>query len=440
MMHADVSNSLTRSVRILERDDGLLLEVTAGQSAALPSATRLEIRVGTSDANYVGYLDVTAVGPFGSLDGSLGSGGLAAIPMPSAADYDVAESGSGDMLIAAGSVEVSDDGARMALQAVKVLEPGMVDGTFGTSGRVVTAPEWTAYANAILPLGGEVLVGGSVCGQNGSCDFVMAAVEADGSPHSAFGGGTGLVRIDVAEGSNDYFGEIHRLPGGKILASGISNGRTVLMRFDGETGVVDPSFGTAGKVVNQESFWGPRDVQALPDGRIVVVNAAGLSFFEEDGRPASTAFVALDRTLYGIRVGIDSDDRVVLAGTSISESELGEEATLILRRYSFDGALDPSFGAGGEATLPLDIQLAGIDFLANGTIILGGNTSTEFILAALDQNGALDPTFADGGKLSVDLGTSVWARSVLVLEDGRIVLAGQRSSPPATELVILRTW
>lgn len=96
------------------------------------------------------------------------------------------------------------------------------------------------------------------------------------------------------------------------------------------------------------------------------------------------------------------------------------------------GALDPSFGAGGQVTTNLGgvAQANGAAVQTDGKVIVAGfaaPTSTgkgKFVVARYADNGVLDPSFGTGGKAVTAFGKDGRALSVALQADGRIVAAG----------------
>src|SRR4029079_9961741 len=53
-----------------------------------------------------------------------------------------------------------------------------------------------------------------------------------------------------------------------------------------------------------------------------------------------------------------------------------------------------------------------------------------FFTAMLQAAGELDPLFGNGGKVTTDLGSSEFARAVVVQPDGKIIATGSGGSDP----------
>jgi uncharacterized delta-60 repeat protein len=126
-------------------------------------------------------------------------------------------------------------------------------------------------------------------------------------------------------------------------------------------------------------------------------------------------------------IAAQSDGKILVAGTvGSNSSEFG------IARYFRDGALDSTFGSGGEVVTSLGAnEPAEANAVAIGpgsTIIVAGTVgqvgSQEFALARYLLNGALDPTFGTGGIVLTSFAGSAGANSVAVASDGSIIAAG----------------
>jgi uncharacterized delta-60 repeat protein len=129
-------------------------------------------------------------------------------------------------------------------------------------------------------------------------------------------------------------------------------------------------------------------------------------------------------------LALDPSGRVVVAG--------GSDGGFFLARYTSAGALDSTFGSGGEVTTRVG---SGTNEAANalaldpaGRIIAAGFTyacgrftcSDDFALARVNPDGSLDPGFGTGGAVTTDFGPGEVdrARDVALAPAGDIVAAG----------------
>src|SRR5690349_9337246 len=82
--------------------------------------------------------------------------------------------------------------------------------------------------------------------------------------------------------------------------------------------------------------------------------------------------------------------------------------------------LDLSYGAGGEAIVPLDINAQVTVVQPDGKIILAGNDAHDAVLARLNPNGSVDQTCGENGETRMDFAGKGTVRAVAVLPSGKI--------------------
>jgi uncharacterized delta-60 repeat protein len=161
----------------------------------------------------------------------------------------------------------------------------------------------------------------------------------------------------------------------------------------------------------------------------------------------------------GYAVAIAADGSVVVGGGS--DDGLGGylKQNLFLAHVSADGVGDPAFGSNGilrvdatpapyEAVLALAIQPDGkiVAAGATGSTVYDGfyydfdaRETHRLFLARFLPTGVLDAAFGSGGLVTGDAYVGE-GRSVSILADGRIIVAGRRVSAPGakTEMVAWR--
>jgi len=230
------------------------------------------------------------------------------------------------------------------------------------------------------------------------------------------------------------------------------------------SGDLDTTFGWGGKTsadfINDDCI---NDMTLQPDGKILVAgsisNYFGLARYQNDG--------ALDTTfgnggvvttpLPGIpgyyvggafAIALQQDGKIVLAGISISESDID----FAVARYNNDGSLDTSFGdAGwvitdffGEYDLANDIAIQ-----ADGKIVVAGaaheskhesyGARSYIALIRYNTDGSLDATFGDGGKsITKSYPFYAGADAVAIQPDGKIVVAGNGQTLTFTKFLVAR--
>jgi uncharacterized delta-60 repeat protein len=146
---------------------------------------------------------------------------------------------------------------------------------------------------------------------------------------------------------------------GRILVAGTTNNTFALARYQPD-GALDSDFGTGGTVTT--SF-----------GRGCVADGSG--------------------------VAIDSSDRIVVAGSAACS---GGKPEFALARYTPDGRLDPTFGAGGLVMTNFAARRGGaataLAIDSAGRIVVAGATAGSFALVRYSSDGTLDPSFGSGGR------------------------------------------
>jgi uncharacterized delta-60 repeat protein len=284
---------------------------------------------------------------------------------------------------------------------------GSLDQSFGSGGQVVDAPVvGNATAVAIQP-DGKIVVAGSTPGSGDEgdfSDFIVARYTSAGALDPSFG--TGGVVITDGGGSNEAHNVVLQ-PDGKIVVSGgvfnASRGinQTDLARYM-SSGVLDPSFGIAGKLQLAGKQLG--DGLALqPDGKLVLVGNV------------ETATAPQTATQFAVM-------RMNADGTPDNA-------------FGTAGFVQTAFTAGGDRALAVTLA-------ADGKILVAGSSNqgnTQFALARYNTDGSLDAGFVDGGKATVEIGPFAdAAEGVAIQPDGKIVLGGFSKGTSSTGYALAR--
>ena len=182
------------------------------------------------------------------------------------------------------------------------------------------------------------------------------------------------------------------------------------------SGGLDPTFGSSGRETIPINLGGDNNaiantVAALPDGQILLAGGVGAA------QPATA-------------------------------TASGERAVVV--RLNANGSLDPTFGAGGEAILPLPDPGSGFEVIKtmavqpNGDIVVVGDAHggirtaigvpigvyppESFFVARLLPNGSLDPSFGNGGQEFIGFNAGGYegemASGVSLQTNGQIVFFG----------------
>jgi uncharacterized delta-60 repeat protein len=171
-------------------------------------------------------------------------------------------------------------------------------------------------------------------------------------------------------------------------------------------GILDPAFGTGGRMV----------FRFQPTSNDMV-NAAALQ----------------------------PDGKIVLAGKTTYSQNNSLLTDLSVARLNSDGSLDNTFGAGGWSLTrfgsPLNSNGASsVIILPDGKILAGGGSGGVMALARFNSDGTLDTTFDGDGKVTTDFdgGSGESAEYLLPQADGKVIAVGSMSGTfPASQQVIV---
>src|SRR6266542_1973294 len=298
---------------------------------------------------------------------------------------------------------------------------GTLDPSFGTAGVVRISHDPTLGSTAsdvALQQDGKVVLAGREFGAvSGSSlfDIAVARLNPDGTRDTSFGGGDGVVYLDL-QGQQDEAAAVAVDSAGRIVVAGrswvvLGNSDAVVVRLLPD-GSPDPSFGNQGVVVLnlRTDFDAAYGLALQADGALLVAGSYQPSVL--------TPWLAR----------LQADGRIVTAGQLLAD--------LAVARYLPDGKADGSFGAGGVATVKVDPsgflhgQAMGVAIHADGTILaVGAATATsvsDMAAVALLADGTPDARFGSGGVVlhHDPVGWNSALQDVALLPDGSALAAG----------------
>jgi len=309
----------------------------------------------------------------GTLDTTFGSGGKKVIDF--GGDD---ESVFGAALQADGKIVLAGD-SHLKVAVARLKPNGALDASFEGDGKKVFS--WGALGRAqavVVAPNGKILLAGFSGPEGGNIQ--VARLKTNGLLDTTFGTG-GKAAVDF--GGDDFGMAMARQADGRILVAGRSSAAGAVVARLRATGTLDPDFGGDGRVT-------------LPGG----------------GR-ASAVLVQPDRN-------------IVVAGNAMGSG------VMTVTRLTPTGALDPTFGAGGTASIDfgsLADLAAGAALQPDGKIVVAGYTqaSEDVAVARLNANGSPDATFGVAGKATVEFGVATFGQAVALQSNGRIVVAGQKT-------------
>ncbi len=324
--------------------------------------------------------------------------------------------------------------------------PGDFDLSFDGDGVAVPGFGLSAEDVVLQPDGKIVLAGASSV--QGQGDFAVARLDRDGSLDETFSG-DGKLTTDF--NTSSLATDVALQSDGDIVVSGVAYGGSdtswdFAIAVYNPDGSLDTGFSSNGLRIldfDDEYDWAYA-VAVQPDNKILVGGQAGIGGDGDFGIARFTTAGSLDPTF--------DDDGIVTTGfgetetigdlvlqpdgkiVAVGDGKQGGDYDFLVARYESDGDPDPSFSLNGTTSVALggnDIAHA-VALQADGRIVIAGSRTTfpdgganvDFALARLTTNGLLDSSFDDDGKRTEPL-ASAQAFDVAVQSNGRIVIAGQ---------------
>lgn len=146
-------------------------------------------------------------------------------------------------------------------------------------------------------------------------------------------------------------------------------------------------------------------------------------------------------------VAVQPDGKAVVVGSAAGTSSSARDVTVA--RYLTSGALDPSFGSGGIATIALPNGLDHARSVAldgTGRIVVAGETTqypvttntSAVLVARLTSAGVPDTTFSGDGVATLAIGDEVTVEDVAVLPGDGVVVAGGAGGSSGTDVLVAR--
>jgi uncharacterized delta-60 repeat protein len=387
------------------------------------------------------------------LDPAFGTGGVLA------SDLGGEDLANGVAIRPGGSVVVAGSSFDQ-MMAAQYAPDGTLDPSFGNGGVVRISHDPTlssAASDVALQPDSKVVLAGRESGavsESSLFDIAVARLNPDGTRDGSFGGGDGVVHLDL-QGQQNEATAVALDSAGRIVVAGRSwvvggNSDAVVVRLLPD-GSLDSSFGKRGVVVLdlRSDFDIANGLAVQDDGALVVAGSyqprvltAWLARLRPDGardrRFGRTGLVTPGVSSAWSDVTVQPDGRIVTAGQAglLTLATGGEASELTVARYLPDGTADAGFGDGGMATVRVDPsralhgQASGVAVRADGTMLaVGAATATnvsDMVAAALLADGTPDDRFgSDGVVLHHDPGGSNSAlQDVAVRSDGSALAAG----------------
>ena len=320
--------------------------------------------------------------------------------------------------------------AVFALPSLLMAHGGDLDPTFGTNGIVTTAN--TSANAAALQSDGKIVVAGSISTMQNFKQPGLLRYNTNGILDPSFGTG-GKVLIAGNNAGPAFAVAIQT--DGKILAAAPDSLRLTVFRFN-SNGSLDNTFGNNGAATIQAAglFFSPASggVRLQPDGRILVATGRIVARLLANGELDSTfGSNGAAPTVGGSSVALLPNGDILIGN--------GNVASL----YAPNGSLITNFGVNGQtAGFPFDGE-GGIVVATNMTatatkIIAAGSLTTSpsltfaqtvsgFLLVRDNSDGTIDNSFGTHGGVATRFPGNILAQAfaVALQTNGDIVAAGQ---------------
>ncbi len=337
-------------------------------------------------------------------------------------------------ILIAGSTYPSSYNYDIAL--VRYNTNGSLDTSFDGDGKVTTyfssSPYNPDFGNSLtVQADGKILVAGTTTFNiygDISYVFALARYNTDGSLDTSFDGDG---KVTTYFDSSYKQGHSVTIQGdGKILVAG-GYDNFELARYN-TNGSLDTSFDGDGKVTTDfgDSIEQGYSVTVQADGKILVAGCTrtGIALtryntngsldtsFDGDGKVTDDIVGSFQQDY---SVTVQADGKILVAGRRGSD--------FALTRYNTNGSLDTSFDGDGKVTTDFGGEDIGysVSLQADGKILVGGASGSDFALARYNTNGSLDTSFDGDGKVTTDFGGQDFGYSVSLQADGKILVAGE---------------
>jgi uncharacterized delta-60 repeat protein len=257
------------------------------------------------------------------------------------------------------------------------------------------------------------------------------------------------------------FGKLARFPGIIFL--------TLTLSAHAAPGDLDPAFGVNGIATFRlgSAIHKPTSIATQPDGKYLVAfdapgiygHAGGIARFNIDHSPDPSwgaNGVTGSRNPYTEPYGNSIAAITMQSGKVLAlhnEGGLGSGGNLngqyqwtFVARYTSDGQLDTTFGAGSYGiTTPFPAggfdtsqRYSAIAVAPDGNIVVAGESSGSLLVVRFSATGILDTTFGTGGWTRIAIGAfGAAGTGIAVQPDGKIVVVGNHNASQSAFVVRL---
>lgn len=400
---------------------GKVFTATSGAIAARASALSLQLNgkialIGSCDngesfnANFA--FCAARYNSDGALDTSFGGGGplITRLTASGSNTASAAAFQTDGKLVVAGSCSRSN-GIGQDFCMLRHNVDGSLDPTFGVNGKVI-APitAQTDQVHALAIQSDEKIVTAGSCGGLSTPDFCVARFNKDGSLDETFGTDGKVLTSFSVNGAEVASALAIQSDGKLVLAGRCANAGSFSYHFCAArlqlNGALDPTFGSAGKLVLLLGGPNDTDLRSLalqPDGKMVLTGQCG---------------------------------------------DVG--APICVVRLNADGSIDANFGVGGKAVSIMtnagssNATASGVSIQSDGRILVAGTCGDygfyDFCAMRLNPDGVHDLSFGNAGKVftPVSVNSSDVSSAIALQPDGRILVGGYCGNGSGNDFCLVR--
>jgi uncharacterized delta-60 repeat protein/uncharacterized repeat protein (TIGR01451 family) len=428
------------------------------RAVAIDGTGRIVVAGYSHDANGIYNFALARYNDNGSLDSDFGVGGkVLTDPAGSGLGshaFGVAIDSNGKIVAVGDSTDASGN---THFGLARYNQDGSLDSTFGGSGKVTTDIGNVVNGNSgssdyalgvALDSSGGIIVAGS-SNANDASDFALARYNDNGSLDTNFGrGGWGIVLTGFFFPNSLGYENANAVAidkDGKIVVVGRADGNLAIARY-GPDGRLDQSFGAMnsfGTLGTQITDFGTSNAIAYAvaldsQGRIVVAGDSGDPSFDFavarytptgslDSHFGSGGLVTTNigaMADYARGVAVDSQDRIVVAGTSYdpSDNNLGDFALVRYNTLSADLSIAKTASpnpvvAGNTITYTIVVSNAGPDGATNAVVTDNLPSALSFVSCAATGGGVCGGA---GNSVSVSFPTLLVGGSEVITIVARV--------------------
>ncbi|MGE9743212.1 delta-60 repeat domain-containing protein [Bdellovibrio bacteriovorus] len=332
---------------------------------------------------------------------------------------------------------------------IRLNTDGSLDTTFSEDGRWSYTPEIDKY-DTLLDIAtqpdGKILGVGLANDTNDDAHIAVLRLNSDGSLDTTFDS-DGISYLNLPGALFSEGKRLHLLANGKILVAGeayITSYRQMFVARYNSNGSLDTTF-NSGSGFNILTIAGRNneveDLKTDNLGRIVVGGATWPSGDLSGVIARLDADGNLDTTFGGTGIVItnrsssasDSIHRVhpLIDGSVLVSGYLttAGNSNCYLSKYTDTGLVDNTFNGTGISVVDFggsDV-CRGMNVQSDNSILLSGNSASNFVVAKLNSAGSLDASYGSSGLASVDITGNTdydYSADSALLSDGRLLIAG----------------